>query len=52
MPLLSRGAKVVVYDNFDEYYTRKEENIRHNLGNQASSCLGLMYLTTRLYRAV
>lgn len=31
--LLSRGAKVVVYDNFDEYYTGKEENIRHNLGN-------------------
>jgi UDP-glucose 4-epimerase len=37
--LLSRGAKVIVYDNFDEYYTRKEENIRHNFGNPSFKLL-------------
>jgi len=31
--LIEMGNNVVVYDNFDEYYTGKEENIRDHLGN-------------------
>lgn len=29
--LLSMNNKIIVYDNMDEYYPGKEENIRHNL---------------------
>jgi UDP-glucose 4-epimerase len=32
--LLKEGNKVIVYDNLDEYYSGKEENIRHNLVNR------------------
>lgn len=31
--LIEMGNNVVVYDNFDDYYTGKEENIRDHLGN-------------------
>jgi len=31
--LLKMGCRVIAYDNFDQYYTGKEQNIRHNLGN-------------------
>ncbi|MEM2178988.1 MAG: GDP-mannose 4,6-dehydratase [Candidatus Methanomethylicaceae archaeon] len=31
--LLALGAKVIVYDNFDDYYLGKEDNIKHNLKN-------------------
>jgi len=31
--LLQMGNKVIVYDNFDDFYTGKEKNIEHNLKN-------------------
>ena len=31
--LIGMGNDVIVYDNFDEYYVGKEENIRDHLGN-------------------
>ena len=31
--LIEMGNHVIVYDNFDEYYTGKEENIQHHLQN-------------------
>jgi UDP-glucose 4-epimerase len=31
--LLKLGARVVVYDNFDDFYTGKEENLRQHLKN-------------------
>lgn len=32
--LLEMGNKVIVYDNFDEFYLGKERNIEHNLTNR------------------
>ena len=31
--LLKRGNRVIVYDNFDPFYTSKEQNIKHHLGD-------------------
>jgi len=31
--LLQMGCKVIVYDNFDQFYTGKEVNVRHHLNN-------------------
>jgi len=31
--LIEKGSEVIVYDNFDEYYANKENNISHNLSN-------------------
>ncbi|MEM0117544.1 MAG: SDR family NAD(P)-dependent oxidoreductase [Conexivisphaerales archaeon] len=31
--LLRLGCKVTVLDNFDDFYSGKEENVKHNLGN-------------------
>jgi len=31
--LVKKGARVIVYDNFNEYYTGKENNIKRHIGN-------------------
>lgn len=31
--LLAMGCRVIVYDNFDQYYCGKDLNVRHNLSN-------------------
>jgi UDP-glucose 4-epimerase len=32
--LLEQGCKIIVYDNFDSFYTGKEDNIRHHFGKR------------------
>ncbi|MEM2851491.1 MAG: GDP-mannose 4,6-dehydratase [Candidatus Bathyarchaeia archaeon] len=32
--LLQRECKIIVYDNFDPFYTGKEDNIKHHFGKQ------------------
>lgn len=35
--LLDLGAEVVVLDSFDDFYSNKEENIKHNIGKRGFS---------------
>jgi len=48
--LIKMHNHFIVYDNFDKYYTGKEDNIRPHFGNPNFTLIrGVIYLTTICY---